>query len=129
MSNGVKNTRYAQAINVNPMSLYTPDSIFRANLMTPVYGDMYISSRSLENRTLDKYETPDRSSFMWTTNKKIGLAAAIAYGALGILTRGKSIKATGRFFMNIGNAILGGIKKFRTALANYIINNNFVQKP
>lgn len=128
MSNGVKNTRYAQAINVNPMSLYTPDSIFRANLMTPVYGDMYIPSRSLENRTLDKYETPDPSSPMWTANKKVGLAAAVAYGALGILTRGKSIKATGRFFMNIGNAIFGGIKKFRTALADYIIDNNYCRR-
>ena len=128
MSNGVKNTRYAQAINANPMSLYTPDSIFRANLMTPVYGDMYIPSRPLDNRTLDKYETPDPSSPMWTTNKQIGLAAGVAYGIIGVLTRGKSIKATGKLLMNIGNKIFGGINRFRTSIANYIIDNNYYRR-
>lgn len=102
MSNSIYKSKYEQTIDVNPMSLYSGSSIFSSNTLTPIYSDMYIPSRSLNNRGMEKYRNP---TVMMTMNKKIALWGAGIYVAIGVFSKGRSIKATGKLLLNMTKGI------------------------
>lgn len=93
MCNSVNNSKYAAAIDVSPPWMNYGGSIFGGNYLSQPYNDMYQLSRPLGNRSLDKYRRPES---MKSANKRIAAWALGAYAVVGLITRGASIRLTGK---------------------------------
>lgn len=60
---------------------------------------------------------------MWTSNKKIAMFGAAAYAVLGVLTRGRSIQATGKLLLRIGKSAGSVLARAGTAIGRFVRNH------